>query len=62
MRRVVRVEIVKRNSVKEFLRKMKMRTSGGLYEAVNAEVEAMLKRGSVRAEKNGRHTVMGWDV
>jgi len=56
------MELVKRHSIKEFLRQMKMRTSSGLYEAVNAEVEAMLKRGSARAWKNKRHTVMGHDI
>lgn len=56
------MQMVKRGSLKEFLRQNKMRTSNGLYEAVNASVEALLKQGCARAMKNGRHTVMGWDI
>lgn len=56
------MEIVKRASVKQFLRQNKMRTSSELYEVVDASVEAMLKKACQRASANKRQTVMGQDI
>lgn len=56
------MEIVKRASVKQFLRQNKMRTSIEVYPAVDAHVEATLKKACQRASANGRQTVMGQDI
>ena len=56
------MDLVKKGALKEFLKRNKMRTSNGLYEAANEAVEGMRKMACYRAGKGGRHTVMGWDV
>lgn len=56
------MDLVKRAGVKKLLKQHKMRVSGGLLEVVNDSVENMLKKACARAAKNGRSTVMGWDV
>ena len=56
------MEIVKRANLKQYLRQNKMRTSSGLYAAVDAAIEAMLKKACVRAAANKRQTVMEQDV
>ncbi len=56
------MEIAKRASLKQYLRQNKMRTSSGLYEAVNAAIETLLKKACLRAAANKRQTVMEQDI
>lgn len=56
------MDIVKKDRVKSFLKQNKMRTANNLFEAVNQEIEALLKRACQRADKNGRTTVMKHDL
>lgn len=54
------MSLVVRSKVKQKLKGM--RASGDLVEALDREVETMLKRASVRAKENGRATVRPCDL
>ena len=51
-----------KNSVKIFLKGQKKRMANGVCEALDADIEAMLRKACKRAETNGRSTVMPLDL
>lgn len=49
-------------AVKLYLKKNGMRVAKGTYEALDQEVERLLKRACERTKMNGRQTVMPQDL
>ena len=58
----VNVDFAIKNSVKIFLKEHKKRMANGVCEALDTEIEALLKEACKRAETNGRTTVMPLDL
>lgn len=55
------MEFVRKNNVKIFVNRKKLRVAPEIYEAANKRVAAILKEACERARKNGRGTVMERD-
>jgi histone H3/H4 len=55
-------EYVMKSKVKEAISKAGFRSSGDVFDAVNATVDWYLKEAVARAKANGRQTVRGYDV
>lgn len=60
--RGVNVDFAIKNSVKMFLKGHKKRMANGVCEALDADIEATLRKACKRAETNGRSTVMPLDL
>lgn len=56
------VSVVIASRVKEVVKGMKLRSDGGLADAVNAKVVAMIKAAGQRAQANKRGTVRPHDL
>jgi len=53
---------VVKSMVKEAISKAKMRSSGDVFDALNAVIEWYVVEGVKRAKHNGRQTVRGHDI
>lgn len=56
------MDFIKRSSVKQFLHQKKLRTSQGIYEALDSQVALLLSKAGQRAGQNGRTTVGSQDI
>jgi len=56
------MEYIIKGSVKDFLKKNRLRVATATYEALDKEVEAWLQKACERAKKNKRQTVMPQDL
>ena len=54
--------LVSKNRVKVFLQQNGVRTSIGIYKALDAEIKSLLSKAVKRAKGNRRLTVMACDI
>lgn len=57
-----KIQVVLNSRIKEIARQAKVRVAGDFADAVNDEVNALIKRAIDRAKKNNRQTVRPQDV
>lgn len=54
--------LVSKTRVKKFLKKEDMRVSCDFYSALDNEIKQILLKGTSRAKKNRRSTILSWDL